>query len=96
MKPQEIIQAAEMYNRIMEALKECEKVNKASNYNGDLLWVMCNGGTHYTNEMCDIMPGAFADEEKFYTCKNLKETAAKFTALCLKVGCSPDDIFTGY
>ena len=41
MKPQEIIQASEMYNRIMEALKECEKVNKASNYNGDLLWVMC-------------------------------------------------------
>ena len=96
MKPQEIIQAAEMYNRIMEALKECEKVNKASNYNDDLLWVMCNGGTHYTNETCDIMPDAFADEEKFYTCKSLKETAAQFTALCLEAGCSPDDIFTGY
>ena len=96
MKPQEITQAAEMYNRIMEALKECEKVNKASNYNGDLLWVMCNGVTHYTNEMCDIMPGAFVDEEKFYTCKSLKETAAKFAELCLEAGCSPDDIFTGY
>ena len=81
MKPQEIIKAAEMYTRIMEALKECEKVNKASNYNGDLLWVMCNGGTHYTNEMYDIMPSV--DEEKFYSCKSLKETAAKFTALCL-------------
>ena len=43
MKPQEIIEGAEMYNRIMEALKECKKANKASNYNGDLLWVMCNG-----------------------------------------------------
>ena len=96
MKPQEITQAAEMYNRIMEALKECEKVNKASNYNDDLLWVMCNGVTHYTNEMCDIMPGAFVDEEKFYTCKSLKETAAKFAELCLEAGCSPDDIFTGY
>ena len=96
MKPQEIIQAAEMYNRIMEALKECETANKASNYNGDLLWVMCNGGTHYTSELCDIMPDVFADEEKFYSCKSLKETAAQFTALCLEAGCSPDDIFTGY
>ena len=96
MKPQEIIKAAEMYIRIMEALKECEKVNKASNYSGDLLWVMCNGGTHYTNELFDIMPGAFVDEGKFYRCKNLKETAAKFTELCLKAGCDPDDIFTDY
>ena len=96
MEVQEIIKAAEMYNRIMEALQECEKVNKANNYNGDLLWVMCNGGTHYTNELLDIMPGAFADEEKFYRCKNLKETAAKFAELCLEAGCSPDDIFTGY
>ena len=94
MKPKEIIQAAEMYNRIMAALKACEKVNKASNYNGYLLWVECIGGTHYTNEMCDIMPST--DEEKFYTCKSLKETAAKFAELCLKAGCSPDDIFTGY
>ena len=94
MKAEEIIQAAEMYMRIMEALKECEKVNKASNYNGDLLWVMCKGGTHYTNEMCDIMPSV--DEEKFYSCKSLKETTAKFTALCLEAGCSPDDIFTDY
>lgn len=96
MKAKEITQAAEMYNRIMEALKECEKVNKASNYNDDLLWVMCARGTHYTNEMCDIMPGAFADEEKFYRCQSLKETAAKFAELCLKAGCSPDDIFTDY
>ena len=96
MEAKEITQAAEMYIRIMEALKECEKANKASNYNDDLLWVMCVRGTHYTNEMCDIMPGAFADEEKFYRCKNLKETAAKFAELCLKAGCSPDDIFTGY
>ena len=96
MKAKEITQAAEMYNRIMAALKACEGVNKASNYNGDLLWVMCARGTHYTNEMCDIMPGAFADEEKFYRCQSLKETAAKFTALCLEAGCSPDDIFTGY
>ena len=94
MEAKEIAQAAEMYIRIMEALKECEKANKASNYNDDLLWVMCVRGTHYTNEMCDIMPSS--DEEKFYRCKNLKETAAQFTALCLEAGCSPDDIFTGY
>lgn len=96
MKPQEIIQAAEMYNIIMEALKECEEVNKASNYNGDLLWVMCINGAYYTNEMCDIMPGEFTDEEKIYHCKNMKETAAKFTELCLKSGCGPGDIFTDY
>lgn len=96
MKAQEIIQAAEMYNRIMAALKACEEVNKASNYNGYLLRVMCIGGTHYANEMCDIMPRAFTDEEKFYRCKSLKETAAQFTELCLEAGCEPDDIFTGY
>ena len=31
MKATEILQAAEMYNKIMEALKECERVNKSNN-----------------------------------------------------------------
>ena len=35
MKATEILQAAEMYNKILEALKECEKVNQASNYEGN-------------------------------------------------------------
>ena len=30
MKATEILQAAEMYNKIMAALKECKKVNEAN------------------------------------------------------------------
>ena len=96
MKAQEIMQAAEMYNKILEALKECEKVNQASNYESDLLWVECNNGTHYTNELCDIMPNAFNQEGDFFTCKTMEETAAKFAELCLEAGCSPSDIYTSY
>lgn len=96
MKAQEILQAAEMYNTILAALNECKKVNEASNYDGDLLWVECNNGTHYTNEMCDIMPNAFNHDGVFYTCRTLEETAAKFAELCLAVGCSPSDIYTSY
>ena len=95
MKAQEILQAAEMYNKIFAALKECEKVNQASNYDGDLLWVECKGGSYYTNELGDIMPNAF-NQDDFYTCKTLEETAAKFAELCLAVGCSPSDIYTSY
>ena len=46
MKAQEIMQAAEMYNRILAALNECKKVNEASNYESDYLFVEGNGGTH--------------------------------------------------
>ena len=96
MKATEILQAAEMYNKILEALNECKKVNEASNYESDYLFVECNGGTHHTNELCDIMPNAFNQEEDFYTCKTMEETAAKFAELCLAVGCEPSDIYTSY
>ena len=96
MKATEILQAAQMYNTILAAMKECEKVNEASNYESDYLFVECNVVTHYTNELCDIMPNAFNQEEDFYTCKTMEETAAKFAELCLAVGCSPSDIYTGY
>ena len=96
MKAQEIMQAAEMYNKILEALKECEKVNQASNYESDYLFVECNGGTHYTNELCDIMPSALNDADDFYRCKTMEETAAKFAELCLAAGCTPSDIYTSY
>ena len=96
MKAQEILKAAEMYNTIFAALNECKKVNEASNYDGDLLWVECNNGTHYTNEMCDIMPNVLNQNGVFYTCKTLEETAAKFAELCLAVGCTPSDIYTSY
>ena len=94
MKAQEIMQAAEMYNKILEALKECEKVNQASNYDDDLLWVECNNGTHYTNDLGDIMPNSITGS--YYTCHTLEETAAKFAELCLTVGCEPSDIYTSY
>ena len=51
MKATEILQAAQMYNRIFAAMKECEKVNAANGYRDDYLFVECNGGTHYTNEL---------------------------------------------
>ena len=95
MKATEILQAAEMYNKILEALNECKKVNEASNYGDDLLWVECNGGAYYTNELGDIMPNSF-NQDEFYTCKTLEETAAKFAELCLAAGCSPSDIYTSY
>ena len=96
MKANEILQAAQMYNAIIAALNECKKVNEASNYESDYLFVGCNGGTHYTNELCDIMPNAFNQEEDFYTCKTMEETAAKFAELCLAAGCKPTDIYTSY
>ena len=96
MKATEILQAAQMYNRIYAALNECERVNKSNNYNSDFLFVECAGGTHYTNELCDIMPNAFNQEGDFFTCKTLEETAAKYAELCLAAGCSPSDIYTSY
>ena len=96
MKAQEIMQAAEMYNTIFAALNECKKVNEANNYDGDLLWVECNGGTHYTNDLGDIMPNRIEDTDNYFTCHTLEETAAKFAELCLAVGCTPSDIYTSY
>ena len=46
MEAKEILQAAEMYNTIFAALKECKKVNEANNYDGDYLFVECNGKNH--------------------------------------------------
>ena len=96
MEAKEILQAAEMYNTIFAALKECEKVNEASNYGDDLLWVECNNGTHYTNELGDIVPNRIEDTDNYFTCHTMEETAAKFAELCLAVGCSPSDIYTSY
>ena len=98
MEAQEILQAAQMYNTILAALNECERVNKSNNYNSDFLFVECAGGTHYTNELCDIMPSPLSDDDDddFYRCKTIEETAAKFAELCLAVGCTPSDIYTSY
>ena len=96
MKATEILQAAEMYNTILAALNECKKVNEASNYESDYLFVECAGGTHYTNELGDIMPNNFEDKDNYFTCHGLEETAAKFAELCLAAGCEPSDIYTSY
>ena len=96
MKANEILQAAQMYNTIFAALQECEKVNQASNYDGDLLWVECNNGTHYTNDLGDIMPNRIEDTDNYFTCHTMEETAAKFAELCLAEGCTPSDIYTSY
>ena len=94
MKANEILQAAQMYNKILAALNECKKVNEANNYDDDLLWVDCDGGTHFTNELGDIMTNLKHDE--LYSCKTLEETAAKYAELCLEAGCTPSDIYTSY
>ena len=96
MEAKEIMQAAEMFNAIFAALNECKKVNEASNYGDDLLWVECNNGTHYTNDLGDIIANRIEDTDNYFTCHTLEETAAKFAELCLAVGCSPSDIYTSY
>ena len=96
MKATEILQAAQMYNTILAAMKECEKVNAANGYRDDYLFVECNGGTHYTNDLGDIMPNRIEDTDNYFTCHTLEETAAKFAELCLAVGCIPSDIYTSY
>ena len=83
-----------MYNTVMAAIKYCQTVNAADNYEGDFLFVMCKGGTHYTNELGDIMPTDF--EGDFYNCGTIEETAAKFSEICLNDNKTPEDIYTGY
>ena len=53
-------------------------------------------GTRYTNELMDIMPRELNDDDYFYHCKTLEETAAKYAELCLAAGCKPSDIYTNY
>ena len=96
MKANEILEVAEMYNRIMAALKECKKVNESNNYDSDLLFVECKGGTHYTNELGDIMPNDIDDTYNYFTCHGIEQTAAKFAEICLNCGCTPSDIYTMY
>lgn len=94
MNADKILAAAKMYNKVVEKMLECESVNTANNYETDNLFVQCKGGSHYTNEMGDIMPNDFDGE--FYSCKGIEETAAKYTELCLAAGCTADDIYTSY
>ena len=96
MNTKEIIATVAMYNRIMAALLECKEVNEANNYDKDLLFVECKGGTHYTNELGDIIPNSVNDTGNYYSCKMLAETCAKYTELCLEAGCTPADIYTMY
>lgn len=96
MTREEIIAIVAMYNRIMDALLECKEVNEANNYDKDLLFVECDGGTHYTNELGDIMPNDINDKDNYFRGETLAETCAKYTGLCLDAGCTPADIYTMY
>ena len=96
MNTKEIINTVAMYNRVMAALLECKEVNEANDYDKDLLFVECKGGTHYTNELGDIIPNDINDKDNYFFGETLEETAAKFTELCLETGCTPDDIYTMY
>ena len=95
MKANEILQAAQMYNTILAAFKECEKVNTANNYEGDNLFVVCDKVGYLANELGDIMPNGFNNNPTYF-CKSIAETAAKFAELCLAAGCKPSDIYTSY
>ena len=96
MNTKEIINTVVMYNRIMAALLECKETNEANDYDTDLLFVECNGGTHYTNELGDIMPNDINDKDNYFFGETLAETCAKYTELCLETGCTPADIYTAY
>ena len=43
MEAKHILAVAAMYNKIMEALQECKRVNEANNYDSDNLFVQCEG-----------------------------------------------------
>ena len=94
MSTKEIIATVAMYNKILECLLECKRVNTASNYEGDYLFVECDESGYYTNELGDIMPNRF--NRPTYFCKSIAETAAKFTDLCLKADADIYDIYTSY
>lgn len=96
MSTKEIIAIAAVYNTILNLLLECKRVNTASNYESDYLFVECDEAGYYTNELGDIMPNSLNMHGQFYTCDNIAETAAKFTELCLKAGAKPGDIYTSY
>lgn len=96
MSTKEIIKTVAMYNTILDLLLECKRVNTASNYEGDYLFVECDESGYYTNELGDIMPNSINGKGMFYTCDNIAETAAKFTELCLKAGATVGDIYTSY
>lgn len=96
MSTKEIIAITAMYNTILECLLECKRVNTASNYENDYLFVECDESGYYTNELGDIMPNCLNGKGMYYTCDNIAETAAKFTELCMKAGAKPGDIYTSY
>ena len=96
MSTKEIIAITAMYNTILDLLLECKRVNTASNYEGDYLFVECDESGYYTNELGDIMPNSVLGNNTYYTCDNIAETAAKFTELCLKAGATVGDIYTSY
>ena len=96
MSTKEIIKTVAMYNTILDLLLECKRVNAASNYEGDYLFVECDEAGYYTNELGDIMPKSINGKGMLYTCDNIAETAAKFTELCLKSGATVGDIYTSY
>ena len=53
-------------------------------------------GTQKPQPKPQPQPQTTTQEEDFYTCKIMEETAAKFAELCLAVGCTPSDIYTSY
>lgn len=100
MNTKEIINTVAMYNRIMSKLLACKRHNDAQRATGrtfDPLWLYCKKNNYTTNDCNDIILVEVNEEENdVITCDSLIETAAKFTELCLAVGCSPSDIYTGY
>ena len=102
MSTKEIIKTVAVFNKVMELLLQCERINEqekeqAGGDSFDLIWLQCTKTEYYTNDVCEIMP-PFSDDEELeaITCDNLSETAAKYTEIVINAGATESDLYLGY
>ena len=102
MSTKEIIKTVAVFNKVMELLLQCERINEqekeqAGGDSFDLIWLQCTKTEYYTNDVCEIMP-PYSDDDNISTisCDNLAETAAKYTEIVINAGASECDLYLGY
>ena len=102
MSTKEIIKTVAVFNKVMELLLQCERINEqekeqAGGDSFDLIWLQCSKTEYYTNDVCEIMP-PYSDDDNISTisCDNLAETAAKYTEIVINAGASECDLYLGY
>ena len=102
MSTNEIIKTVAVFNKVMELLLQCERINEqekeqAGGDSFDLIWLQCTKTEYYTNDVCEIMPPYSDDEDiNAISCDNLAETAAKYTEIVINAGASECDLYLGY